>query len=299
MGGIIVKHPFIIDITDPKYWLYPTNGYDGDGNVMEEQRTLTMPEGIHKMFCFTDSLMHPSKNMKDDAVFMHEHHQGYETFFVENGGLDFFINGKKCFVGKGSIIHIQPYEVHGMKFRDYTVYRGSFHDWNCIDDSASTGLLEEHFPDAKKDPKLFSLLISNIDLHGRERADFTEVPASEVPAVRNPDRPMAEFKLEGVTMKMITARWENGGVNELWRAEMEPGFYAEWTSSRQRTSSITLSKGRSDSRFTTTSLSQDPTTWLRSRNMPRTALWLSVNPQCMISGEPRAGSRSCRTEPPS
>jgi hypothetical protein len=29
-------------------------------------------------------------------------------------------------------------------------------------------------------------------------------------------------------MKMLTARWENGGVNELWAAEMEPGFYAEW-----------------------------------------------------------------------
>jgi mannose-6-phosphate isomerase-like protein (cupin superfamily) len=223
-----MKHPYLIDIKDPQYWLYPTNGYDSDGGIMEEQRTLSMPEGVHRTFCFTDSLMYPSKDVNGDAVFLHEHHQGYETFFVESGGLDFYIDGKKCFVGKGSIIHIQPYEVHGMNFRDYTIYRGVFHDWNCIDDAVATGTLEQHYPDAKKDPKFFGLLISNIDLHGRERADFVEVPVGEVPAVRNPDKPMAQFKLDGVTMKMLTARWENGGINELWRAEMAPGFHAEW-----------------------------------------------------------------------
>jgi mannose-6-phosphate isomerase-like protein (cupin superfamily) len=223
-----MKHPNLIDIKDPQYWLYPTNGYDSDGDVMEEQRTLTMPEGAHKQFIFTDSLMHPAKDMSGSDVFLHEHHQGYETFFVESGGLDFFIDGKKCYVGKGNIIHIQPYEPHGMVFHDYTIYRGTFHDWNCADDSVATRQLEAHYPDAKKDPKFFSLLISNIDLHGRERADFAEAPVGEVPAVRNPDRPMAEFKLDGVTMKMITGRWEIGGVKELWRAEMEKGFCAEW-----------------------------------------------------------------------
>lgn len=223
-----MKHPYLIHIKDPQDWLYHTNGYDKEGDVMEEQRTLTMPEGEHRNFCFTDSLMYPAKDLSGDAVFLHEHHQGYETFFVESGGLDFYIDGKKCRVDKGNIIHIQPYEVHGMTFRDKTIYRGAFLDWNCIDDSASTRLLEEHYPDAKKDPKFFSLLISNIDLHGRERADFSEAPASEVPAVRNPSRPMAEFKLNGVTMKMITGRWENGGIKELWRADMEKGFFAEW-----------------------------------------------------------------------
>jgi mannose-6-phosphate isomerase-like protein (cupin superfamily) len=55
-----------------------------------------------------------------------------------------------------------------------------------------------------------------------------ETPVEQVSAVRHISRPMDSFRLDGVTMKMITARWENGGVNEMWAAEMEPGFYAEW-----------------------------------------------------------------------
>jgi len=39
---------------------------------------------------------------------------------------------------------------------------------------------------------------------------------------------MAKFEINGAVMKMITARWENGGKKEIWLAEMEPGFYAEW-----------------------------------------------------------------------
>jgi quercetin dioxygenase-like cupin family protein len=227
-GEIKMKHPFLIDINDKENWLYPTNGYNPDGSISEEQRTITMPEGLNRMYCFTASLMHPSKNQNPDFVGMHEHHMGYETFFVESGSMILYINGKKTIVEKGDIIHMQPYEAHGMLFRDYTLYRGTFHDWNCTDDAAATALLEKQYPDAKKDPKFFGLLISNIDMYMREPADYPEVPASEVPAVRNPDRPLAEYRLDGVTMKMITGRWENGGKKELWRAEMKKGFFAEW-----------------------------------------------------------------------
>ena len=223
-----MKHPYLLDMTDKDNWLFPTNGYNPDGSIAEEQRTITMPEGPHKMFCFTDSLMHPATDLTPDKVGLHEHHQGYETFFVESGSMLFYINGQKTVVDKGNIIHIQPYEAHGMIFRDYTIYRGSFHDWNCIDDSVATSLLEKHYPDAKKDPKFFSLLISNIDMYMREPADFAQVPASHVSAVRNPNEPLTEFRLDGVTMKMITGRWENGGAKELWRAELDEGFHARW-----------------------------------------------------------------------
>lgn len=223
-----MKHPYLIDISNKDNWLFATNGYNPDGSISEEQRTISMSEGPRKLYCFTDSLMHPAQNLNPDKVGLHEHHQGYETFFVESGSMVFYINEKKTVVNKGNIIHIQPYEAHGMIFRDYTIYRGTFHDWNCADDSVATTLLEKHYPNAKKDPDFFSLLISNIDMYMREPADFPEVPPSEVAAVRNPDKPMAEFLLNGVTMKMITGRWENGGVKELWRAEIDEGFHAQW-----------------------------------------------------------------------
>jgi hypothetical protein len=98
----------------------------------------------------------------------------------------------------------------------------------CADDSLATSTLEAHYPDAKKDTKFFSLLCSNIDLHMRGIADCVEVPAEEVPSVKDPMNPMATFEFDGAVMKMITARWENGGKKEIWLAEMEPGFYAEW-----------------------------------------------------------------------
>ena len=38
---------------------------------------------------------------------------------------------------------------------------------------------------------------------------------------------MAQFELEGCTMKMLTGRWENAGLCEMWCFEMKKGFFAE------------------------------------------------------------------------
>ena len=225
-----MTHPYLININDKDNWLYPTNGYNPDGSLSEEQRTLSMPEGIHKMFCYTDSLMYPTQMEHfDGKVGMHDHHFGFETFFVEGGAMDLYIDGKRCRVEAGNVIHLQPYQAHGMVFHEPTIYRGIFHDWNCIDDAVATSSLEKHIPDAKKDPKFFGLLIANIDMFMREQAvDYPLAPISEVSAVRSPDAPLAKFELDGVTAKMMTARWENNGVKELWRFELEPGFFAQW-----------------------------------------------------------------------
>ena len=230
MKGVynVAKNPYYINIKDPSYWLFPTCGYNPDGSIAEEQRTIVLPEGMDRRFCFTDSLMRRAANLAPETVFTHEHHAGYETFFVETGAMDFYINGKKTRVDAGKIIHMQPFMAHGFVFLDNVQFRGTFHDWNCADDSVATNLMEQHNPDAKKDPKFFALLCSNIDLHMRERSVFEEVPAEQVPQVKDPAHPMARFDLDGAVMKMITARWENGGKKELWRAEMKPGFWAEW-----------------------------------------------------------------------
>ena len=225
-----MKHPYLIDLFDKDNWLYPTASFNSDGGIMEEQRTITMPEGVHRLFTYTDSVMHRSLEQDTNGrIFMHDHHDGYETFFVESGSMTLFIDGKKCLVEKGNIIHLQPYQAHGMIYHDDVIYRGAFHDWNCIDDAVSTSLLETYHPDAKKYPEFMGMLMENIDMYFREAAaDYIESPASEVTAVRNPARPLQQFSFDGCVMKMITARWENGGVNELWLAELEPGFTAEW-----------------------------------------------------------------------
>jgi quercetin dioxygenase-like cupin family protein len=223
-----MKHKYLIDMTNKDNWMYPTNGYSADGSISEEQRTINLPEGIDRMYAFTDSVMYPSPPPDGKSVFMHSHKDGYETFFVESGGMDLYIDNQKAYVGPGSIVHLQPYEPHGMTFHKHTIYRGMFHDWNCIDDSVATNLLESYYPDAKKDAEFFSLLLSNIDMVMHEPAVYNEVPVEQMRPVRHPDRPLTQFSLEGVTMKMLTARWENGGKKELWRFEMKKGFRVEW-----------------------------------------------------------------------
>jgi mannose-6-phosphate isomerase-like protein (cupin superfamily) len=220
-----MKHPYLIDLNDSQNWLYPVELINPDGTKGEDQRTINMPEGSHRLFHVTDSVMYPSK--KDD-LHCHEHQTGYEDFFVDDGGLDLYINGKKTYVAPGNIIHLQPLEAHGMQFHHPTKYRGFFHDLRNSDYSPDLAILRAKKPDAMKDSGLMKLRMGNADFVMREQPEWIAVPPEQVAAVRNIGRPMAAFKLEGVTMKMITARWENGGVNELWAAEMDAGFHAEW-----------------------------------------------------------------------
>lgn len=236
-----MKHPYLMDLNDQENWLYPIEIFGPDGSKGEDQRTINMGEGEHRLLCVTDSLMYPNK---PGDIHCHEHQFGYEDFFVDSGGLDIITNGKSAFVGSGNIIHLQPYEAHGMNFKYPTKYRGFFHDLNNSDNSPVLAILREKRPDVAKDPDFFKFVTSKFDSLMREKPVYVEVPPEQMSSVRNISRPMMEFKLEGVSMKMLTARWENGGVNELWAAEMEPGFHAEWVDLPAETEMYYVTEGK-------------------------------------------------------
>lgn len=236
-----MKHPYLIDLNDKDNWLYPVEIFRPDGTKGEDQRTIHMGIGEHRTLCVTDSVMYPNK---PGDIHCHEHQQGYEDFFVDSGGLNIIVNGKAAFVGPGNIIHLQPYEAHGMEFKYPTKYRGFFHDLKNSDNAPELALLREKRPDAAKDPDFFKFMTKNFDMAPREKPVYEEAPPEQVPAVRNINRPMMEFNLDGVTMKMITARWENGGICEMWAAEMEPGFHAEWVDMPAETEMYYVTKGR-------------------------------------------------------
>jgi mannose-6-phosphate isomerase-like protein (cupin superfamily) len=221
-----MKNKFLTDLNDPDRGLFYAKVASPEGEVHEEMRLISMGEGPRKQFLFTDSLMYPNKG-GDVNIFHHEHHKGYETFFVDSGGLDYYINGKKTYVGPGNILHMQPYESHGMFFHAHTKYRGVFHDWDSLEDAMVLRELDTYYPDIRKSPE-FTKAVRKTDTHLREPVNCVEVPVGEVPAVRNPDRPLAEFRFDGLTLKMLVGRWENGGLCETWRAEMKKGFHAEW-----------------------------------------------------------------------
>ena len=222
-----MKHPYLIDLNDPENWLYPQVLRRPDGTPGEDQRTINIGEGVHRLFCVTDSIMYPPG--EKDPPHFHEHTIGYEYFFVDSGGMDLFVDGKKAYVAPGNIIFFQPLQAHGMSFRAPTKYRGFFHDMKNSDTARERAILKQNRPDVVKLPDYMKRFVSSQhDTVMREPFTCVETPAEEVSAIRNIARPLMEYKLDGVTMKMITARWENGGVNEMWAAEMAPGFYAEW-----------------------------------------------------------------------
>jgi len=116
-----------------------------------------------------------------------------------------------------------------MAFMEPVKYRGFFHDLNSLDDADIAQERKNRCPEAADDPDFNKLRAERgFDFIFRERPVYKEVPAETVSAVKNPKRPYAEYRFEGLTMKVITTRWENAGVNELVCAEMEKGFTAQW-----------------------------------------------------------------------
>ena len=222
-----MKHPYLIDLNDQENWINPqVLGERPDGSRGEDQRTIHLGQGVHRLFCVTDSVMYPGD---PDNVHFHEHSMGYECFFVDSGGTDLYVDGKKAYVEPGSIIHLQPWQAHGMSFRAPTKYRGFFHDMKNSDTAMERALLRQMNPDVVKRPDYFPRFVSSQhDTMRRAPFPCVEVPAEQVSAIKHISRSMDTFQLDGVTMKMISARWENGGVNEMWAAEMAPGFHAEW-----------------------------------------------------------------------
>ena len=217
----------LIDLNDKANWLYEsTSPPSPGGHIMEENRVVMMPEGEHRLFAFTDAVMHYVPDMSGGE---HVHHDGYETFFVDSGHMNFYSLGQYCELRKGDFVHIQPHVTHGMLFHEDTRYRGIFQDWAIIDNFAELFALRAIDPDAsQKMAEQGVSLGGGMDMHFLEKMNYEKVSPEQINAVRNPSRPMKQFNFDGVTLKMMVGRWECGGVREIWRVEMDKGFHAEW-----------------------------------------------------------------------
>ncbi|MDR1136380.1 MAG: hypothetical protein LBL49_09450 [Clostridiales Family XIII bacterium] len=221
------KYQYLYDLNDKANWLSPITVKSPDGHVVEEQRTILLPEGARRHFTMTDSVMHATRPDGGPHLF-HEHAFGYEIFFVDSGGMDVYINRQKAYIKPGSILFLQPYQTHGMFFRADTKYRGFFHDMPYNEEGEAASLLREYFPNFMEDPAFPKEIQPKGDFFIREPlAKFTEVPPEQCQPIRHRERPMAIYDLPEITMKMLTGRWENGGLCELWCFEMKSGFHAQ------------------------------------------------------------------------
>jgi hypothetical protein len=217
---------YLYDLNDPKNFIWPLELKSPDGYIGEHQHTVLFPEEPHRHFCMTDSVMHTTR--PNNGLHFHEHIVGYETFFVDSGSMDIYITGKKAPIKPGSVLFIQPFQAHGMFFHEDVKYRGFFHDLPYAEGGEAAKLMRLANPDFLNDPEFPKDKAPLNDFAFREPPhNFKEVPAEECTPIRHRERPMAQFELDGATFKMLTGRWENAGLCELWCFEMKKGFYAE------------------------------------------------------------------------
>jgi len=231
-----MKERYLVDLNNEEDWMYPAEFIGADGHKGEDQRTIFIAEGPDRMYCVTDSVMYPRPAGEKENIshMCHEHQRGWEDFFVDSGSMDLYANGMKSTITPGNIIHLQAYEAHGMEFHSPVKYRGFFHGLANYDNQAELYHLRKTNPQIMQDPEYQRIRLAGQvggssggrDFYTREPPVCEEVPIEQNPAVRNISRPLAIYKLDGVDMKQLTRRWENGGKCEMWALDMVEGFTA-------------------------------------------------------------------------
>lgn len=217
----MAKHKYLIDINDPENWLNVNYHEDADGNVDEEQRIIIYPEGGNQRFDFTDSIFYGQTSY-------HEHNFGWEIFFMTQGTMDFTVHGKTATVHSGDVLVVSPWCSHQMVFLEPTRWRATFHDMGMSNTLDTWGHVQTYYPGWRNDPQMTRTYLANRNNILREPAFSTRVEKSELYEVRNANHYLNRYDFEGVTMKQMTARWEQNGVLEMWRLEMGNSFAVQY-----------------------------------------------------------------------
>jgi len=223
------KPRYLIDLNDESHWLFTASPpvTRANGKPSEEMAVFIRPDDSgHKLFAMTDSIMMDTES-EEYLMGFHEHRTGYETWFVDSNAMDLYVMEKITRVEPGSFFHLQPYMIHRMFNHGDVKFRGFFQNWSGADSVPYTQLMEHYQPGLKAKFKETELFRAGGDSFRHEPMDYTRVPNEEVYPVRHPDRPIAKFELEGVTVKLMVGRWECAGVREINYFEFQKGFKAE------------------------------------------------------------------------
>ncbi len=229
-----MEYQYLYDLNDQKNWINPKLIRRPDGTVSEDIHIIQFSQGANSLFRVTDSTLFPPSSGEPE-IRHHLHHGAFEFFYWLTGSQDWCVNNKVARVDPGFFTIVHPYDRHGGIFFEPSRKIGFFHNMPLSKDDSDAGvLLDEYRPGARLSPD-FPKPTDSIsgppigDVYSAEPpTELERVPWEEMPNIRHISKPLAEFKLDGVTMKMLTSRWENWGVLEVWGAEMEKGFYAEW-----------------------------------------------------------------------
>ena len=215
-----MEYQYLYDINDKKNWLSPILQKEPNGDVWEDAHTIQGAIGPKSLYRMTDSVFYPQP-----ASHIHFHHKAHEIFFWSMSDFYLYIDGKKTRIEPGCITLFRPYEPHGFEFFAPTRKVSFFHGMeNSQEDVLAGGLLRERRPLARSSPEFpikGTMLPDFVEID--PPADLEEVPWQSLPNVRTIDTPQYVMDFDGISMRMIFARWENSGNAEIWGAKMQKG----------------------------------------------------------------------------
>ena len=238
---------FLYDLKTPETtWRGCVRHNYSTGDLSTEAGRITQPVGPHGLYWCMDSVMHKVPDaIADTWEQAHYHVRGYETFFCDGGRLYLYINGQRTLVEKGDIVHLQAGQAHGFRFLEDTKWRGTYHDLELYPEAVDVGRVIQYMPELADDPELKALMPRGpMDSVLRENFTYVDVPKEQCAAVRHVDRPLAAYEFDGVSMRVIVERWENGGTKEMVCAVCEPGFTAQWVKYPPLRELLYLRKGK-------------------------------------------------------
>ena len=166
---------------------------------------------------------------KDVVVPYHEHKRGYETFMIDRGSVLVTINGKRCTIGEGDIMHIEPHVSHEFTYlEEGTIWREIFHGMDLYGGIYEKNMIFRCFPGMLEDPAAMAKFRARQNSARTGQVEPEIVPKEQMPQVRAKGGALRSFSFDGITCNLKVGRWEIAGECEMWELVFDRDMVLEW-----------------------------------------------------------------------
>lgn len=127
----------------------------------------------------------------------HYHEKGFLTFLIEKGVIKVTLNGKAFTLEEGDIVNFEPFCPYGYEI------------------AAANTQIKEMYTDFEQVGNYFEL---------PEPVDCEEIRKEDVSFVVTKDSGRHIFQHEGISFYQKTARYQLGGLKEIWEYRIDKGY---------------------------------------------------------------------------
>lgn len=169
---------------------------------------------------------------KDDKVNYHYHDHGYELFTILSGSVECVLGGKRCIAHTGDMILVKPFTPHAFAYlEDGTVWQEVILELSLYENERSLGRVVQNCPEKLEDPEFmrrFQAGNGRRDYPGFPVLDSELVEPRDMPTFRAKGDSYKSYSFPGITCNMKFAKWDLGGVKEVWELVLDQGYTLKW-----------------------------------------------------------------------